>query len=135
MSLTCPSLFTFQPLLCTLPYLPEGFLTRTHKQGLVVPEWAEQTLILRHPSIGGFLSHCGWNSTLESITNGVPMIAWPLYAEQRQNATMLTEELGVAIRPTKLPTKGVIAREEVKKLVKMVLQYEEGKEMRERVEI
>nr|GMD58839.1 anthocyanidin 3-O-glucosyltransferase 5-like [Ipomoea batatas] len=105
-------------------YLPEGFLTRIHKQGLVVPEWAEQTLILKHPSIGGFLSHCGWNSTLESITNGVPMIAWPLYAEQRQNATMLTEELGVAIRPTKLPTKGVIAREE----------YEEGKEMREKVE-
>nr|GMD57001.1 anthocyanidin 3-O-glucosyltransferase 5-like [Ipomoea batatas] len=133
MSLTCPSLFTFQPLLGTLPYLPEGFLTRTHKQGLVVPEWAEQTLIFRHPSIGAFLSHCEWNySTLKSIINGVPMIAWALYAEQRQNATMLTEELGVAIRPRKLPTKGVIAREEVKKLVKMVLQYEEGKEMREK---
>ncbi|XP_031115272.1 anthocyanidin 3-O-glucosyltransferase 5-like [Ipomoea triloba] len=115
-------------------YLPEGFLTRTHNQGLVVPMWAEQTLILRHQSTGGFLSHCGWNSTLESLTNGVPMIAWPLYAEQRQNATMLTEELGVAIRPTKLPTKGVVAREEVMKLVKTMLQYKEGKEMRERVQ-
>ncbi|XP_019154673.1 PREDICTED: anthocyanidin 3-O-glucosyltransferase 5-like [Ipomoea nil] len=114
-------------------YLPEGFNTRTQNQGLVVPVWAEQTLILRHPSTGGFLSHCGWNSTLESIKNGVPIIAWPLYAEQRQNATLLTEELGVAIRPKKLPTKGIVSREEVKTLVKTMLQSKKGKEMRERV--
>nr|GMD57002.1 anthocyanidin 3-O-glucosyltransferase 5-like [Ipomoea batatas] len=89
-------------------------------------------LILKHPSTGGFLSHCGWNSTLESIKHGVPIIAWPLYAEQRQNATLLTE-LGVAIRPKKLPTKGIVGREEVKTLVKTMLQSNEGKEMRERV--
>nr|GMD49946.1 anthocyanidin 3-O-glucosyltransferase 5-like [Ipomoea batatas] len=114
-------------------YLPEGFNTRTQKQGLVVPMWTEQALILKHPSIGGFLSHCGWTSALESITNGVPMIAWPLYAEQRQNTSLLTEELGVAIRPKKLPTKGIVGREEVKTLVKTMLQSNEGKEMRERV--
>nr|GLL39245.1 anthocyanidin 3-O-glucosyltransferase 5-like [Ipomoea trifida] len=113
-------------------YLPEGFNTRTQKQGLVVSMWTEQALILKHPSTGGFLSHCGWNSTLESIKNGVPIIAWPLYAEQRQNATLLTE-LGVAIRPKKLPTKGILGREEVKTLVKTMLQSNEGKEMRERV--
>ncbi|KAK9948695.1 hypothetical protein M0R45_004260 [Rubus argutus] len=77
-------------------YLPEGFLTRTRDVGMVVPLWAPQVDILGHPSVGGFFSHCGWNSTLESVTNGVPMIAWPLYAEQRMNATLLTEELGVA---------------------------------------
>ncbi|XP_031115292.1 anthocyanidin 3-O-glucosyltransferase 5-like [Ipomoea triloba] len=114
-------------------YLPEGFNTRTQKQGLVVPMWTEQALILKHPSTGGFLSHCGWNSTLESIKNGVPIIAWPLYSEQRQNASLLTEELGVAIRPKKLPTKGIVGREEVKTLVKTMLQSNEGKEMRERV--
>nr|GMD06135.1 anthocyanidin 3-O-glucosyltransferase 5-like [Ipomoea batatas]GMD99635.1 anthocyanidin 3-O-glucosyltransferase 5-like [Ipomoea batatas] len=113
-------------------YLPEGFNTRTQKQGLVVSMWTEQALVLKHPSTGGFLSHCGWNSTLESIKNGVPIIAWPLYAEQRQNATLLTE-LGVAIRPKKLPTKGIVGREEVKTLVKTMLQSNEGKEMRERV--
>nr|GMD51950.1 anthocyanidin 3-O-glucosyltransferase 5-like [Ipomoea batatas] len=90
-------------------------------------------LILKHQSTGGFLSHCGWNSTLESIKNGVPIIAWPLYSEQRQNASLLTEELGVAIRPKKLPTKGIVGREEVKTLVKTMLQSNEGKEMRERV--
>nr|GMD58838.1 anthocyanidin 3-O-glucosyltransferase 5-like [Ipomoea batatas] len=89
-------------------------------------------LILKHQSTGGFLSHCGWNSTLESIKNGVPIIVWPLYTEQRQNATLLTE-LGVAIRPKKLPTKGIVGREEVKTLVKTMLQSNEGKEMRERV--
>ncbi|GFY86569.1 UDP-Glycosyltransferase superfamily protein [Actinidia rufa] len=80
------------------------------------------------PSIGGgFLSHCGWNSTLESLTNGVPIVAWPLYAEQRMNAVVLTEELGVALRTEVLPTKKVVGRREVEKLVRSVM--EEGMEM------
>ncbi|CAK9155287.1 unnamed protein product [Ilex paraguariensis] len=81
----------------------------------------------------GFLSHCGWNSTLESIASGIPMIAWPLYAEQRLNATMLTEELGVAVRPEVLPTKKVVGREEIEKMVRTLMQYTEGKAMRDRV--
>ncbi|GLT79980.1 hypothetical protein SLA2020_514450 [Shorea laevis] len=59
--------------------------------------WALQADILSHTSVGRFLSHCGWNSSLESLTNGVPMIPWPLNAEQRMNATMLLKEVGVAI--------------------------------------
>ncbi|KAJ9679128.1 hypothetical protein PVL29_021148 [Vitis rotundifolia] len=92
-------------------YLPEGFLTRTKNVGVVVPLWAPQVEILSHPSVGGFLSHCGWGSTLESILSGVPMVAWPLYSEQRLNATMLTEELGIAVRPEVLPTKRVVMEE------------------------
>ncbi|KAL3525425.1 hypothetical protein ACH5RR_013797 [Cinchona calisaya] len=117
----------------TPDYLPEGFLTRTKKSGLVEPLWTEQVEILNHPSVGGFLSHCGWNSTLESITTGVPMIAWPLYAEQRLNATMLTEELGIAVRPEVLPTKKVVGRKEIEKMVRTVMEYKEGKLMRDKV--
>ncbi|CAK9174374.1 unnamed protein product [Ilex paraguariensis] len=113
-------------------YLPDGFLTRTHSVGLLVPQWGPQMEILSHPSVGGFLSHCGWNSTLESIGSGVPMIAWPLYAEQRLNATMLTEELGIAIRSEVLPTKKVVGREEIEKMVRTLMQYKEGKAMRDR---
>ncbi|XP_043713289.1 anthocyanidin 3-O-glucosyltransferase 5-like [Telopea speciosissima] len=115
-------------------YLPDGFLTRTREVGLVVPMWAPQVEVLSHPSIGGFLSHCGWNSTLESIVNGVPMIAWPLYAEQKMNATMLEEEVGVAVRTKELPTKRVVGREEIEKLVRLVMEKEgEGEALRRKM--
>ncbi|KAF5779015.1 putative anthocyanidin 3-O-glucosyltransferase [Helianthus annuus] len=53
--------------------------------------------VLSHPSVGGYVSHCGWNSTLESIWCGVPVAAWPLYAEQQLNVFQLVEELGLAV--------------------------------------
>ncbi|GJV67050.1 putative UDP-glucuronosyl/UDP-glucosyltransferase [Tanacetum coccineum] len=110
-------------------YFPEGFLTRTEKVGFVVPSWAPQIEILSHISVAGFLTHCGWNSTLESITSGVPMIAWPLYAEQCMNATMLVENLKVAVRPQELPTKKVVGKEEIERLVRLLIEAEEGKAM------
>lgn len=116
-----------------LYYLPDGFLTRTRDVGLVVPTWAPQADILSHPSVGGFLSHCGWNSALESIMNGVPMITWPLYAEQRINAVLLTEEIGVAVRPKEWASEDtVIEREEVQQMVRKVMVEEEGRGMREK---
>jgi hydroquinone glucosyltransferase len=113
-------------------YLPEGFLERTKGVGLVVRSWAPQILVLRHPSTGAFLSHCGWNSTLESITHGIPMVAGPLYAEQRMNATMLVEEVGVAVKPAVEGGKGVVVREEIERVVRMVMEGEEGNVMRRR---
>nr|AHC55309.1 UDP-glucosyltransferase [Indigofera suffruticosa] len=76
--------------------LPDGFLDRTAGIGRIIG-WAPQTQILAHPSTGGFVSHCGWNSTLESIYFGVPIAAWPLYAEQQTNAFELVCELKVAV--------------------------------------
>ncbi|KAG6729724.1 hypothetical protein I3842_01G045200 [Carya illinoinensis] len=115
-------------------YLPAGFLTRTKNKGLLVPIWAPQVEVLSHPSVGGFLSHCGWNSTLESVANGVPMIVWPLYSEQRMNATLLEEELGVAVRPKVLPSKKVVGREEIEETVRQIMEDKEGKnEIRARV--
>ncbi|KAF3439043.1 hypothetical protein FNV43_RR17318 [Rhamnella rubrinervis] len=114
-------------------YLPEGFIGRTNEVGQIVPLWASQVDILSHPSVGGFLSHCGWNSILESITNGVPLIAWPLYSEQKMNATLLTEELGVAVRPETLPSKKVVEREEIAKMVRKIMVEEEGFGIRAKV--
>jgi UDP-glucoronosyl and UDP-glucosyl transferase len=58
-------------------FLPAGFDKRTNDVGMLVPSWAPQISILNHPSTGGFMTHCGWNSTVESVVNGIPMIAWP----------------------------------------------------------
>ncbi|GAU22200.1 hypothetical protein TSUD_252280 [Trifolium subterraneum] len=76
--------------------LPEGFLNRTVGIGRVIG-WAPQAQILAHPATGGFVSHCGWNSTLESIYFGVPIATWPLYAEQQTNAFELVCELKMAV--------------------------------------
>ncbi|KAK4262205.1 hypothetical protein QN277_027790 [Acacia crassicarpa] len=105
-------------------YLPEGFKERTHKVGKLVPQWAAQATILRHPSVGGFVSHCGWSSVLEGITNGVPMICWPLYAEQRMNATLLAEELKVGVKPKVLPAKKVVGREEIARMMRDIMEGE-----------
>ncbi|CAI0542153.1 unnamed protein product [Linum tenue] len=75
--------------------LPEGFLDRTAEVGRVMG-WVPQAAVLAHKSIGGFVSHCGWNSTLESVWFGVPMATWPMYAEQQFNAFLLVEELEIA---------------------------------------
>jgi len=76
--------------------LPEGFLERTLDRGKVIG-WAPQVAVLEKPAIGGFVTHCGWNSILESLWFGVPMVTWPLYAEQKVNAFEMVEELGLAV--------------------------------------
>ncbi|KAL0378926.1 UNVERIFIED_CONTAM: UDP-glucose flavonoid 3-O-glucosyltransferase 6 [Sesamum radiatum] len=76
--------------------LPEGFLERTIERGKVIG-WAPQMAVLSHPAVGGFVSHCGWNSTLESIWCGVPMAVWPLAAEQQANAFLLVKEFEMAV--------------------------------------
>ncbi|KAF8669515.1 hypothetical protein HU200_051318 [Digitaria exilis] len=77
--------------------LPEGFLERTKGRGMVWPRWAPQKDILAHPAVGGFVTHGGWNSVLESLWHGVPMAPWPLYAEQHLNAFELVADVGVAV--------------------------------------
>ncbi|CAL4988667.1 unnamed protein product [Urochloa decumbens] len=97
-------------------FVPEGFVERTKDVGFLVSSWAPQIDVLAHQATGGFLTHCGWNSTLESLVHGVPMLAWPLYAEQHQNAVMLAEGIGAAIRVPELKGKEMIA-EVVKELM------------------
>ncbi|KAJ0236577.1 UDP-glycosyltransferase 72E2 [Hirschfeldia incana] len=112
----------------TPEYLPEGFVTRTSDRGLVVPSWAPQAEVLAHRAVGGFLTHCGWNSAIEGVVNGVPMIAWPLFADQSMNAALLSDELGIAVRAEEATT-----RAEIEAIVRTVMEEEEGEEMRRKV--
>ncbi|KAL4558130.1 hypothetical protein LXL04_036327 [Taraxacum kok-saghyz] len=108
-------------------WLPLGFEDRIRNQGLLVHKWAPQLEILSHPSTGAFLSHCGWNSVMESLSQGVPMIGWPLGAEQGFNAKMLVEEMGVCV----VLTTGVertITKEDVKKVIEVVFDRNDMRE-------
>ncbi|EPS57311.1 hypothetical protein M569_17508, partial [Genlisea aurea] len=75
--------------------LADGFSARTAEMGRV-RGWVPQQEVLSNAAVGGFVSHCGWNSVLESLWYGVPMATWPLHAEQHMNAFQLARELGLA---------------------------------------
>ncbi|KAF8398340.1 hypothetical protein HHK36_017267 [Tetracentron sinense] len=77
--------------------LPNGYEERVEGVGLIEREWAPQLEILAHPSTGGFLSHCGWNSCMESISMGVPIAAWPMHSDQPRNSFLVTEVLKVGV--------------------------------------
>ncbi|KAM0944493.1 putative hydroquinone glucosyltransferase [Dioscorea sansibarensis] len=117
----------------SLEFLPDGFLARTKGLGLVVSVWAPQVEVLGHASVAGFMSHCGWNSSLESIVHGVPMVAWPLYAEQSLNALMPVDGLKVALRPQVGADDALVTRDEVRRVIKCLMEGVEGKELRERM--
>ncbi|KAM3200882.1 beta-D-glucosyl crocetin beta-1,6-glucosyltransferase [Capsicum annuum] len=76
--------------------LPKGFLERIGDRGRVLNKFAPQSRILNHPTTGGFVSHCGWNSVMESIDFGVPIIAMPVHLDQPMNARLMVE-LQVAV--------------------------------------
>ncbi|PKA60464.1 Anthocyanidin 5,3-O-glucosyltransferase [Apostasia shenzhenica] len=112
--------------------LPDGFVERMQGRGLVVKSWGPQVAVLRHEAVGGFVTHCGWNSALEAIVAGVGMIAWPLYAEQRMNMGFLVEEAGLAAEMNGAK-EGWVTAAEVEERVRWVIETEEGKQLRERV--
>ncbi|XP_044321418.1 UDP-glucose flavonoid 3-O-glucosyltransferase 7 [Triticum aestivum] len=75
--------------------MPDGF-PMAHR-GYIVRGWAPQVLILNHPAVGGYMTHCGWNSTLEAVSAGVPMVTWPRYADQFHNEKLVAEVLEVGV--------------------------------------
>ncbi|KAM0046807.1 putative trans-zeatin O-beta-D-glucosyltransferase [Helianthus debilis subsp. tardiflorus] len=118
----------------TIPVeLPEGFEDRVKDRGLVVREWAPQLDILAHPSIGGFVSHCGWNSCIESMSMGVPIAAWPMHSDQPNNAVLVTKilKVGIVVKDWH-QREEVVAAEVVEKTVKRLIGSKEGEEIRKR---
>ncbi|CAN1170963.1 UDP-glycosyltransferase 92A1 [Linum perenne] len=112
-------------------WLPEGFENRMieSQRGLLIRNWAPQLEILSHESVGGFLSHCGWNSVLESLSQGVPIVGWPLAAEQAFNSKMLVEEMGVAVELSR-GGDGIVDREDVKRVIETLMMN--GEEMKKK---
>ncbi|GMN36167.1 hypothetical protein TIFTF001_042391 [Ficus carica] len=117
------------------PQLPDGFEERVKEKGMVVRDWAPHLDILGHSSTGGFMSHCGWNSCLESMSLGVSIAAWPMHSDQLINAVLITEVLKVGVlvgnwtRKDELGSPSVISE-----VVNKLMDSEEGDEVRKRAE-
>ncbi|CAJ1967619.1 unnamed protein product [Sphenostylis stenocarpa] len=113
--------------------LSNGFEERVKGMGLVVRDWAPQLEILSHTSTGGFMSHCGWNSCLESITMGVPIAAWPMHSDQPRNAVLITEVLKVGLVVKDWAQRNsLVSASTVENGVRRLMETKEGDEMRER---
>ncbi|PIN04031.1 UDP-glucuronosyl and UDP-glucosyl transferase [Handroanthus impetiginosus] len=116
---------------CIEEALLEGFLGRVKERGLVLKEWAPQAKILSHSSIGGFVSHCGWSSIMESIYYGVPIIALPMKFDQPINARLVVD-IGAGMEVER-GENGQFCGEEVAKAINMVLMGKNGEDLRLRV--
>ncbi|KAK1575664.1 hypothetical protein Q3G72_007380 [Acer saccharum] len=108
--------------------LPNGFLERTKSNGIVV-NWAPQLDVLAHNAVGVFVNHGGWNSVLESISCGVPMICRPFFGDQYINGRMIEDvwEIGVIVDG------GIFTKTGLLRCLDLILWQEKGKEIRENV--
>ncbi|CAA6674864.1 unnamed protein product [Spirodela intermedia] len=100
-----------------------GFAEMAGGRGLVASEWVPQTGVLAHAAVKGFLSHCGWNSVLESVCAGVPILALPLMADQPLNAKFVVEELGIGqrVRTVDGTRRDLVKREDIEEMVRELL--------------
>ncbi|KAI3857507.1 hypothetical protein MKX03_033320 [Papaver bracteatum] len=114
----------------------------TNSRRLIVP-WCDQLRVLCHSSIGGFLTHCGWNSIMEYLYAGVPMLTFPICFDQIPNRKLIVDDLKVGMKVTEESgEKAVVKRNEVAKLVNKFMDINEdqaeedvnneAKEMRKR---
>ncbi|EEF33590.1 UDP-glycosyltransferase 87A2 [Ricinus communis] len=92
--------------------------------GLVV-SWCDQLGVLSHPSVGGFMTHCGWNSTMEGVFSGIPMLAFPIFWDQIPNSKKIVEDwnVGWRVKPG-VDHESLVTREEIAELVKNLMDQE-----------
>ncbi|CAA3014131.1 scopoletin glucosyltransferase-like [Olea europaea subsp. europaea] len=119
-------------------WLPEGFEERTKDKGLIIRGWAPQLLILENKATGVFVTHCGWNSMLEGVCSGVPMVTWPVFAEQFYNEKLVTDVLRIGVsvgnKQYKRKESEGIEREAIDMAIRRIMEGEEGSEMRSRAQ-
>ncbi|KAK3212596.1 hypothetical protein Dsin_017302 [Dipteronia sinensis] len=114
--------------LCNRPFLwvvrpnayPAGFQDRVDAKGLIV-SWAPQQKVLEHQSVACFVSHCGWNSTMEGVSNGIPFLCWPYFADQFHNKSYLCDVWKVGLVFNR-DERGIITRDEIKAKVEQLLE-------------
>ena len=110
------------------------------KKGYIVWNWVPQLLILNHPAIGGIVTHCGWNSVLESLSAGLPMVTWPVFADQFYNEKLVVDVLKIGVPVgskenkfwTRIGEDAAVRREVIAKAAILLMGKEEGGEMRRR---
>nr|ONM04641.1 UDP-glycosyltransferase 85A7 [Zea mays] len=107
--------------------LPPEFLAATEGRSML-STWCPQAEVLEHEAVGLFLTHSGWNSTIESICGGVPMVCWPFFAEQQTNCRYKRTEWGIGME-----IGNDVRRGEVKALIREAMEGEKGRDMRRRV--
>ncbi|XP_059646271.1 zeatin O-glucosyltransferase-like [Cornus florida] len=114
--------------------LPKGFEERVEGKGMVVRDWAPQLQILGHESTGGFMSHCGWNSCMESISMGVPIAAWPMHSDQPMHTMLVTKllKVGLVVKDW-AHRKELVSSSTIETAVKRLMASKEGDDMRKRV--
>ncbi|XP_065638744.1 UDP-glycosyltransferase 83A1-like [Quercus suber] len=97
----------------------DGIRSRIADSGKIVC-WAPQEQVLAHPSTACFISHCGWNSTLEGISMGVPFLCWPYFADQFQNKSYICDflKVGLGLNPDE---NGIITRQEINTKIKTLI--------------
>lgn len=101
------------------------------ERGCIV-KWAPQKEVLAHKAVGGFWSHCGWNSTLESLSEGIPMICQPFFGDQRVNSRLVCQVWRVGVEWSK--SNNVMERSEIEKAVRKLMVDEQGKQMWQRAQ-
>jgi hypothetical protein len=107
--------------------LPSGFLENLGERGYIV-KWAPQEQVLKHPAVGAFWTHNGWNSTLESVCEGVPMICMPSFADQKINAKYASDVWKVGLQ-----LENKLERGEIEKVIRKLMVGDEANEIRENV--
>ncbi|CAL9243482.1 unnamed protein product [Arabidopsis halleri] len=110
--------------------LPEEFKERVRGRGVVYGGWIQQPLVLNHPSVGCFVSHCGFGSMWESLMSDCQIVLVPQHGEQILNARLMTEEMEVAVEVER-EDNGWFSRRSLENAVKSVM--EEGSEVGEKV--
>ncbi|CAI0374458.1 unnamed protein product [Linum tenue] len=110
--------------------LPPDFLFAMDSSDQLVVSWCRQVEVLAHRSIGCFLTHCGWNSTMEALCLGVSMVALPVWGDQQTNAKFVADVWRVGARARADVESGVVTKEEIGRRIKEVMEGESGEEMR-----